>query len=220
MVHAAAQIVVDAPAEAGTEPNAGEMVDLAFALRGAAIAPDYADDLWRELSRCLPWLAEDDAVAVHPLAGVSVGQGTLYLSSRSRLILRLSMARAEATRTLIGQCLDLGGKAEVGQATMRRLVPAPVLYSSFVVYGPAEESEFLVAAGKELEGLGFGSPRLICGKARHAAAAAGEHHGFSLMVHGLKIEDSLRLQRTGLGGQRKRGCGIFVQHKSVVAVGE
>ena len=39
--------------------------------------------------------------------------------------------------------------------------------------------------------------------------------GFSLMLHGLRAEHSLRLQRAGLGLQHKRGCGIFVQHRSV-----
>lgn len=199
---------------------ADEMIDLAFGLRGSAVAPDYADALCAELLRCLPWLGDEAVAGVHPLTGVSPGEGKLYLSGRARLILRLPAESETAARQLTGCQLDLGEAVQVGQATTRRLVPAPVLYSAFVACGPVAESDFLLACGAELEGLGFGSPRLICGKARHAATAAGEHHGFSLMVHGLNVCDSLRLQRVGLGDQRMRGCGIFVQHKSVGAVGE
>jgi len=42
---------------------------------------------------------------------------------------------------------------------------------------------------------------------------------FSLMLHALPEEQSLRLQRCGLGPHRLLGCGIFVPHKSAAAVG-
>ena len=213
MVQSAAQVVMLADGD--------EVGDLAFALRGGVIRPDYADALWHELLRCLPWLADEPGAGVHPIGGVSEGEGELYLSGRSRLILRLSVDRHPAARTLIGQNLRLGSEVAVGQPTLRRLVPSAVLYSAFVSCGPAEESEFMRVCREELAGLGFGNPRLICGKARRGAPVTGEPGelgGFSLMVHGLNADDSLRLQRTGLGGQRHRGCGIFVQHKSIVAV--
>jgi hypothetical protein len=56
--------------------------------------------------------------------------------------------------------------------------------------------------------------------ARRGVAAEGEWHGFSLKVHGLEVDTSLRLQQEGLGGERKRGCGVFVPHKSIVAVSD
>jgi hypothetical protein len=43
--------------------------------------------------------------------------------------------------------------------------------------------------------------------------------GFSLLLHGLTPAQSLAVQESGLGEGRKLGCGIFVPHKSVVAVG-
>lgn len=201
-------------------PAAANVADLAFALRGRAIPTDYADRLWRELLRCLPWLADEAGVGVHPLGGVSEGEGELYLSGRSRLILRLPLHRHLDARGLIGQHLDLGGGVEVGQPTLRPLAPSAVLYSAFVHYGPADEAEFMQACDAELAALGFERPRLICGKARRGSTPAAALSGFSLMVHGLKREDSLRLQHSGLGGQRQRGCGIFVQHKSIAAVDE
>jgi CRISPR-associated protein Cas6 len=43
--------------------------------------------------------------------------------------------------------------------------------------------------------------------------------GYSLMLHELSPDDSLRMQAIGLGKERKFGCGIFVPHKSAAAVG-
>jgi hypothetical protein len=43
--------------------------------------------------------------------------------------------------------------------------------------------------------------------------------GFSLMLHGLSVADSLRVQRAGIGPHRLLGCGIFVPHRSAAAVG-
>lgn len=196
-----------------------EIVDLAFAVSGRSAAMDYAGRLWRALSACLPWLAEDSVIGVHPLTGVSRGEAELYLSRRTRLILRLPRDRVADAEILSGQTLDLGGEVRIGAATTRPLTAAKVLYSPFVTMGTADESVFFERCREELAARGINAG-LICGKARRATAADGEWQGFSLMLHGLGAEDSLRVQREGLGGERKRGCGIFVPHKAIAAVGE
>lgn len=201
------------------EPRA-DAVDLIFALRGRAIMADYADRLRGELLRCLPWLDDEARAGVHPLGGLSDGAGEHYLSGRSKLTLRLPRGRVEQAQALCGQRLDLGGAAEVGRATVRELGSAGVLYSSFVSCGMVEEALFMAECQREVGGLDFRNARLICGKARRSAAGGGEIFGFSLMVHGLSAKESLRLQSTGLGGQRQRGCGIFVPHKAVTAAEE
>ena len=40
----------------------------------------------------------------------------------------------------------------------------------------------------------------------------------SLMIDGLKVEESIRLQQEGLGEGQKHGCGIFLPHKGIDAV--
>ncbi|MDH3609566.1 MAG: hypothetical protein OEQ24_10045 [Gammaproteobacteria bacterium] len=42
----------------------------------------------------------------------------------------------------------------------------------------------------------------------------------SLMIDGLKIEESIYLQQRGLGEGRLVGCGLFMPHKGIEAVGE
>jgi hypothetical protein len=35
------------------------------------------------------------------------------------------------------------------------------------------------------------------------------------MLAGLRLEQSLALQRHGLGDERKLGCGLFIPHKGI-----
>lgn len=199
---------------------ADDVVDVVFGLRGRAVALDYADRLWQGLSGRLPWLADEAVTGVHPLAGVSPGDTELYLTRRARLTLRLPGARCEAAKALAGLRLDLAGEVEIGGTAARRpLAPSKVLYSSFVTVGEDDEQRFLAACREQLALMGVAG-HLVCGKARRAAGAEGEWHGFSLMLHGLAGEDSLRLQRVGLGAERRRGCGIFVPHKAVAVADE
>ena len=50
------------------------------------------------------------------------------------------------------------------------------------------------------------------------AVRAGVRRGFSVLLHGMTPELSLRLQERGLGELRLQGCGIVVPYKSVAAV--
>ena len=195
-----------------------EIVDLVFALGGRVVAEDYADRLWRALQAVLPWLEEDPLAAVHPLAGTSAGQGERYLSKHARLLLRLSAGRVEAARALCGRRLDLGGEVAVGAATVRALMPSAVLHSPLVQLGTTDESAFSAECRRLLDGLGVGG-HMVSGQARSLQAGARQLAGFSLMLHGLESEASLRVQRAGLGADRKHGCGVFVPHKSVAPVG-
>ena len=196
-----------------------DVVDVVFALHGGAVALDYADRLWRAVEGRLPWLAEEPLAGIHPLAGVSAGDQELYLTQRAKLVLRLPRGRAAAAQALCGTRCDLGGEVDVGESEIRPLSQITTLYSPFVTLGTASEEGFLVACQEALATAGVGA-RLVCGKAHSGRGDGEEWHGFSLMLFGLSIENSLRMQRQGLGGERKRGCGIFVPHKSVAAVGE
>jgi CRISPR-associated protein Cas6 len=196
-----------------------EVVDLDFALHGKAIVQEYADILWRALLPRLPWLAEEAAAGVHPLSGVSCGDRELYLTQRAKLTLRLPVARVEAARALTRARLDLGGEVEVGATSVRPLSKITTLYSSFVTVDADSEEEFLATCGARLREIGA-SAKLVCGKARTGRGQFDVWQGYSLMLFGLSIDNSLRVQREGLGGERKRGCGIFIPHKSIAAVGE
>ncbi|MGE5468354.1 MAG: type I-MYXAN CRISPR-associated protein Cas6/Cmx6 [Ignavibacteria bacterium] len=191
-----------------------EAVDLAFSLAGGGVPEDYADALWRALEAAAPWLAQDEAIGVHPLARVSPGNGRCYLSKHTRLTLRLTQDQAERAQALCGTRLVLDETIELGEARLRPLAPAKVMYSHFVVAGAADEAAFLAECRRQLAELGIEAQPVV-GMAQAMRAGDETVRGFSLMLHGLRPEHSLLLQRAGLGAQRKRGCGIFVQHKSI-----
>lgn len=201
-----------------------DFVDLAFALKGRAVALAYLDRLWGELLARLPWFENEPHAAILPLTGVTQTDEAIFLSSRARLILRLPRGRVVDARVLRGASMDLGGPVavEVGEALERPLMAASVIHSSFVTYAPPElpdEASFVAACRAELETLAL-APQMVCGKARSTQVGGCQRAGFSLMLHGLGSKDSLRLQRLGLGASRQRGCGVFVPHKAVVAVSD
>jgi CRISPR-associated protein Cas6 len=203
-----------------------EVVDLHFPLSGRAVPLDYADALWEAIGAALPWLETDPLAGIHPLYGLSPGEGEWYISRRTRLILRLGReSAAAAAAELKGASLQVGShRIELGAAAVRELVYSTVIYSKFVAVEPASaageaisEDAFVAACRAQCDALGM-RPRLVCGKARRAQTPAGLLSGFSLMLYDLEREEILRLQSEGLGVERKRGCGIFIPHKSGASV--
>lgn len=195
-----------------------DVVDVAFALRGATIPADHGWDLYRLLSEQLDWLEQETHAGVHPIRGSDAGSGGLYLGARARLTLRLPRARIAQSFALAGARLDLGDGIEVGAGRLRPLVAHGALYSPFAATGAEDEAGFQRDVSAELRQAGIGC-KVICGRKRIARSGGGEVVGFGLMLYELSPEHSFSMQQTGVGAGRKTGCGIFVPHKSAAAVG-
>lgn len=207
-------------------PGMAEMLDVQFALQGEQVPADHAEDLWQAVRVLLPWFDEDARSGVHPLGGLSPGVPMRYLSRRARLTLRVPRMRAEAAERLCGHSVTIGGQSlALGRATRRELGVAPVLHAKCVSYfcpgdvAGGDEGAFFAACEAELRTLGM-QPRLVCGKLKQFDTPQGKLEGFSLLVAGLTLPETLRLQELGLGLERRRGCGIFIPHKSMAAVGQ
>ena len=194
------------------------MIDVAFSLRGATVPADHAWQLFRLLADRLAWLAAEDHAGVHPIRGARAVAGEIHLGARARLMLRLPRERVEQSFALSGARLALGDGVEVGSARLRPLFAHGTLYSQFVATGTPDEARFQRDVSAELQSAGIAC-KVICGRMRRAQTQDAEIAGFSLMLHELSPEDSLRMQAAGLGAQRKLGCGIFIPHKSAGAVG-
>ena len=195
-----------------------DVVDVVFSIRGESIDPDYANALWHGISGVLGWISHELRAGVHPLKGVTESGDRLVVARRAQLTLRLPQERAAEALELRGAHLDLGGVVEVGEAALRQLAPYPVLYSHFVSLGLDEEEQFVAEAARLVTAAGI-ECKLIVGKRRGASADAARISGFSLMLHGLSARHSLQVQGAGLGCDRTLGCGIFVPHKTIAAVG-
>jgi CRISPR-associated protein Cas6 len=194
------------------------VVDVSFEVHCERLPRDYGYSLFRALAGQLDWLEEDVLAGVHPLHGTATADGNLFLGRRARLMLRLSPERAEQALGLSGARLALGSGLEIGPGRLRELMPFATVYSHFVSTGTADEAEFLGHAAAQLKAAGL-PESMITGKAHAASTPEGAVRGFSLLLHGLTPKQSLAVQESGLGEGRKIGCGIFVPHKSVIAVG-
>lgn len=197
------------------------MVDVVFSLEEGTFADDHAEALARAVLRALPWFDEEAEAGILPLSGLAHGNnGVCFVGRRSRLVLRMPIHRSASANSLAGTRLDLdGAMLTVGAGSVRPLLPARgVVYSHLVSVGADDEIEFL-ARCKSLLAERDLQPQLITGKAHELRTAQGPVRGFSLMLHGLAAAESLAMQEIGLGAHRALGCGLFIPHKSVVAVG-
>ena len=198
---------------AGTEV----VIDIAFAIDGGQLPAEPARALADALERALPWLVDTPDLGVHPLK-LARGGGQALLSNRTRLTLRVPRDRLDEVAGLAGVELPLrGGHLRLGTVQARELLPWGTLYAHCVAVGQStDELGFLQAAQDELEALGIRG-RVICGLPRRGSD--GAVLGYGLMVDQLSADDSVALQRHGLGAGRRVGLGLFVPHKSAAAVG-
>jgi CRISPR-associated protein Cas6 len=189
------------------------VIDLVYELIGDGLPKDYPLPLWRALESALPELTGHPAAGVLPLKAADGGDVWL-LPRRARLVLRLPTDLEETGRRLCGQTLDVSGcLVRVGDCQRREIAAFPTLHAHHVAGSP-DEVEFLADVAQELGRLGV-TAQVLCGRAQRLDLGDQVVQGFDLVLHDLKPEASLLLQRQGLGDFRRFGCGLFVPHKTI-----
>lgn len=190
-----------------------EMIDAVYDISAEMIPASYQVALWNSLVRHLPALEADAFVGVIPLRTAKSEAGML-LPKRSKLVLRLSSSLAADLACLSGQALDIGGATlQLGSGKLRKIQAYPTLHAHLVT-GNEDEVAFLEDVAARLTELGIAG-KLLCGMRGVIQTPDHPIHGYSLVIHDLKPDDSLRLQYTGLGTDRRYGCGIFVPYKVI-----
>ena len=193
------------------------MLDLVFELAGTRLPLDYQGALWSALLEALPWLADEPAAGVHAVRGSATGAG-LLLSRRTRLVLRLPQHRQAQAGQLTGRRLRVDdAQLEVGAARARPLEPFPTVSAGFVATGAGDELAHQHAVQALLAGQDL-PLRFICGRMRVMRAGAVSVAGASVVLHQLRPEQSLMVQRRGLGELRHLGCGLFLPHKTISGI--
>ncbi|MDO9112609.1 MAG: type I-MYXAN CRISPR-associated protein Cas6/Cmx6 [Polaromonas sp.] len=193
-------------------------VDAAFPIQGQTLPRDHAQALQQGLCAQFPWLDTDPVAGIHPLKVVQGSDEQALLSRRTCLLLRVGAERADELLALAGLDLTVGAHLlRLGRPHLRELLPHSTLYAYRVAAGSADEMTFMAAVDRELAELAIGGER-VCGKRQRVLASGRVLDTFSLMLHALPPEQSLRLQQHGLGPHRLLGCGIFVPHRSAAAV--
>lgn len=199
-------------------------LDLVFPVVGARLPCDHNYHLYAALSRQLPCLHDRTLdYSLVPVTGRYVGRGELQLDPAwSRLRLRVTAEEIPRVLPLAGKRLQiLGETLRVGVPQVHALRPTSTLYARTVtIKNATQPGAFLTAVQRQLTELGVAGrpdiPRVIVGKCQ------GEPQrqvlriktscvvGFSLLVHDLSAEDSLKLLAVGLGGRRRMGGGVFM----------
>jgi len=206
---------------AGKEP----IVDVVFAIACPCLPVDHAYPLQQAIQEALPWFAQEPHAGLHTVHGAASGSGwmrpegadaLLQLSHRARLALRLPARRADEAAALVGRTLQVAGwPLRVEKMALRPLSRITTLFSRCVVLAAADEAAFVGAATEELGALGIRAERMVCGRVTPVATPERTYQARSLMLAGLVLEQSLLLQRSGLGAGRKLGCGLFIPHKDI-----
>lgn len=196
------------------------VTDIHFELEGNLLPRDHGHALFLELSRLLPWLAEEELAAVHHIHGAETGKDNLLiLNRRAKLVVRIPASReSDLQTTLTGQTIVVGGfKLAIGKGKSKPLTRHTPLYAHCVTTGSEDEETFTRDVIRMLDELKI-TTRFICGRRQSIATAEGMVYGYSLMLNDLPVDQSILVQQRGMGGNRKIGCGIFIPHKSTNAL--
>ena len=209
-------------------PVAPDVVDVRYRILCKALPVDHARDLRSALLAVWPWLADEPLAGIHTIHGAESGNGWirpddpatyLPLSRRTRLALRLPHHRLEEARELPGTTLQVGPDSMLIEDS--RLHPLQAQGTAFARYVAIEaegEEGFLGLCAEQLQAIGIEAPRMMAGRTHLVAGNDASLHCRSLMLDGLDPEQSLDLQRHGLGPERLLGCGLFLPHKSIAPV--
>ncbi|MBA1443606.1 MAG: type I-MYXAN CRISPR-associated protein Cas6/Cmx6 [Chromatiales bacterium] len=203
-----------------------DVMDLAYQIKCRTLPVDHAWPLATAIHQALPWFAEEPLAGLHLIYGADSGNGwerprdaadTLYLSRRTRLVLRLPKHRLPDAEALTGQTLEVADNLlAIGKGTPRLLSTTTTLYSRFVVdKTDGDEDQFITAAVEGLRALNLRFSKVLSGRRFAFSTPEGGISTRSLMVAGLPLDDAVRLQENGLGPLRNRGFGLFVPQKSV-----
>ncbi len=203
-----------------------DVVDLAFSITCRCLPLDHAWALSQAVGAKLPWWEADPLAGLHLIHGAESGNGwhrpetgesLLYLTRRTKLVLRLPRARTDEARSALPGAWEVAGfPLAVGEAVERALYPHPALYARHVVTDPlAAEADFLAEAARELRAMAVRFKKMLSGKTSTLQTPEGPCTTRSLMVADLAPEDSMELARRGIGPLRILGCGLFVPCKTL-----
>jgi len=207
-----------------------DVVDLSFKIRCKQIPTTHAYELAQALYKLLPWLEGEPEIGIHQIHGATTGNGwerpadgeLMHLSRRAKMQLRVPKDKIEDAKQISGETLDVAGySVDVGEASVKLLNPVQTIFSRYII-GPQQldEDQFVEWMATELKQRDIHVRKLLCGIGHRISTPEGEIETRSVMIADLDKATSLSLQETGVGPGRHLGCGIFLPHKGIRAVGE
>ena len=117
-----------------------KMIDIAFRIECRTLPYDHAYDLSQAITNNMPWLLEDKLTGIHTLHGPESGNGwvrseneQIFLSKRTRLVLRIPRTNIDKAKKLESMSLDvLGSSIKVGKSNIKSFLIVRDLICRFV----------------------------------------------------------------------------------------
>ena len=207
-----------------------KVVDLQYRIDCKQIPTCHAWELSQALYQVMPWVKDEPEVGIHQIHGAASGNGwerppdgeLIHLSKRTRMQLRVPVSRVDEAAKLTGQTLDIAGHpVAVGKMVSKPIDPFSTIFSRYIVASPdMSEDDFLCWVVDELKARDIQARKLLCGIGHEINANGEKIETRSLMIADLDKAASVALQEAGIGPHRHLGCGIFIAHKGIKAVGE
>ncbi len=193
--------------------TATDIIDLVFDLEGEMLPADYPFELWASLCQLVPALSAHQNIGVLPLRSIEQSV-TTSLPKRAKLVLRIPSNLADTASSLSGQKLTVSGnELQLGAWKHRAIKYYPTIHAQLVT-GDPDELNFINQINQQFSQMGI-SGKIICGKRHSLTSPTQQINGYSLVLHDLTPESSMKLQYHGLGESRHFGCGIFVPYKVI-----
>lgn len=205
-----------------------DVVDIVYRLNCKTLPIDHAQKLSDALHEALPWIADEELVAIHNIHIAEAGNGwyrdenngLLQLSRRTRFMLRVPAERVDDANALEGMTLDIAGHPmTIGAGSIKKLSKLTTLFSRYMAGDNVDdENAYLEHVYELLLDKGIKPKKMMAGRKHVIETATGPLASRMLMLAELDLDASLKLQKEGLGPGRKLGCGIFIPHKGIEAV--
>ena len=207
-----------------------QVIDVSYKIDCKQIPTCHAWELSQALYQAMPWIKDEPELGIHQIHGAASGNGwerppdgeLIHLSRRTRMHLRIPASRAAEANELVGETLDVAGHAvAVGNMASKSIDPFTTLFARYIVASAdMSEDEFLQWVVAELSARDIQARKLLCGIGHEFEANGEKIETRSLMIADLDKSTSIVLQEKGIGLHRHFGCGIFIPHKGIKAVGE
>ncbi|MCG6936787.1 MAG: type I-MYXAN CRISPR-associated protein Cas6/Cmx6 [Gammaproteobacteria bacterium] len=207
-----------------------KVIDLSFKIDCRQIPTSHAWELSQALYAVLPWIKDEPEVGVHQIHGAASGNGwerpadgeLIQLSKRTRMNLRVPVTRIDDAGKLVGKVLDVAGySVSIGKMSSKAVEPFATIFARYVVVPEGlNEEDFLQWVVEGMQSRDIQARKLLCGIGHEFEANGETIQTRSLMIADLDKAASVALQEKGFGPHRHYGCGIFIPHKGIKAVGE
>lgn len=208
-----------------------DIVDVNFKIKCSHLPLDHAYQLSSAIINELPWIENNEFAGIHLIHGAESGNGwirptnpneLIYPSRRTLFSIRSPQEYVEKVKNLDGKIIQIHDTSiEFSRPSIRKLSNLTTIFARYILADEIEDEEvFLQEMLDLLKSKNIRPKKMMSGRTTTLSFPDKVFPVRSLMIDGLDATESVRLQQEGLGAGRKFGCGLFLPHKGIDAVGD